>query len=130
MKEQAIVSKKLKEDLYQVVLQKSGSCGSCKGCSLGQDSDLQELILKARGNKEYLPGETVTIEMQGLPILKAAFFLYLLPLILFILGTLIADLILEDNVSVIIGLIMMTAGIIFAKRFDRSESARIHHIVD
>ena len=60
----------------------SGDCHKCSGCGAVE----QTMIFTARNPIGARPGDTVTVESDTGPVLKAAAVLYMLPLVLFIVG--------------------------------------------
>lgn len=57
-----------------------GDCGSCAGC------DVKAVTMEAVNNIGADAGDTVELEMESKKVLKAAFFVYFIPLIIFALG--------------------------------------------
>ena len=60
----------------------SGDCHKCSGCGAVE----QTMIFTARNPIGARAGDTVTVESDTGPVLKAAAVLYMLPLVLFIVG--------------------------------------------
>ena len=88
-------------------------CASCCGCSAGKDSSSMQMSIKTE--KKVLPGDTVSVEVNPRALLSSAFMVFLLPLIMFIVGTLIAVAVLDrtnllvnkNTVGMIAGFTMM-----------------------
>ena len=64
----------------------SGDCHKCSGCGAAKET----ITLIARNPIGARPGEVVIVKSDSAPVLRGAMVLYILPLVLFILGYLVA----------------------------------------
>ena len=64
----------------------SGDCHKCSGCGAAKEA----IVLGAENPIGAGAGDLVTIKSESAPVLKAAMVLYMLPLVLFFLGYLVA----------------------------------------
>ena len=103
MTQDAIVTKVLPNDMAEVAVARTtacgGNCGSCESCVFQN-----ELKTPALNKIQARPGQKVLIESQTSRIFKAAFLVYVFPLLFFLLGYLL-------SVALSLG---ETAGIIFS----------------
>ena len=80
------VHKILDENTAQVVLVRqsacSGDCHKCSGCGAAK----QTLLVTAQNPIGASVGEVVCVRSETAPVIKGAFVLYILPLVLFFIG--------------------------------------------
>lgn len=85
MTQDAIVVKILPDDMAEVVVARAtacgGNCGSCESCMFQT-----ELRAEARNLIQAKPGQRVTISSKSSRIFGAAFLVYVMPLLFFLLG--------------------------------------------
>ncbi len=91
MTQEAVVTKLLPNGMAEVAVRRTtacgGNCGSCESCVFQN-----ELKTPARNRIQASPGQKVLIESQSARIFKAAFLVYVLPILFFLLGYMIAAL--------------------------------------
>ena len=90
----------------------SGDCHKCAGCGAVE----QKLLFSAQNPIGAKPGETVRVRTRTGPVLLGATVLYMLPLALFFIGYLIADV---WQWGIIGGMIGFALGLLFAMVYDR-----------
>ena len=82
MKETGIV-KDVSGEFCHVVVRRKSACGeNCASC--GGGCKLQNQICLVKNTKNAKPGDKVEIEIDTIMVLKTAFLVYLLPIIVFI----------------------------------------------
>jgi len=91
----------------------SGDCHQCSGCGAAKEN----LLLTARNPVGAKPGQMVTIQSESGPVLLAAFVLYVMPLLLFFVGYLIAEI--ACGKGAFGGLAAFALGIVLAAIYDR-----------
>lgn len=89
MTQEAVVTKLLPGGMAEVAVKRTtacgGNCGSCESCVFQN-----ELKTPALNKIQARPGQKVLIESQTSRIFKAAFLVYVLPLLFFLLGYLLS----------------------------------------
>ena len=89
MTQEAVVTKLLPGGMAEVAVKRttacSGNCGSCESCVFQN-----ELKTPALNKIQARPGQKVLIESQTSRIFKAAFLVYVCPLLFFLLGYLLS----------------------------------------
>lgn len=89
MTQEAVVTRLLPGGMAEVAVKRTtacgGNCGSCESCVFQN-----ELKTAAKNPIEAQPGQKVLIESQSAKVFKAAFLVYVLPLLLFMAGYLAA----------------------------------------
>ena len=90
MTQEAVVTKLLPGGMAEVAVKRitacGGNCGSCESCVFQN-----ELKTPALNRVHAQPGQKVLIESQTSRIFKAAFLVYVFPLLLFLVGYLISS---------------------------------------
>ncbi len=90
MTQEAVVTKLLPNGMAEVAVRRTtacgGNCGSCESCVFQN-----ELKTPAKNSIQAEPGQKVLIESQSSRIFKAAFLVYVLPLLFFLAGYLLAS---------------------------------------
>ena len=89
----------------------SGDCHKCSGCGAVQE----RMVLTVRNPIGAKPGDVVTVETKTGPVLAAAAVMYLLPLVLFFAGYVLA----QQWLPVIGGCAGFLLGIALAVAYDR-----------
>ncbi len=96
MTQEAVVTKLLPNGMAEVAVKRTtacgGNCGSCESCVFQN-----ELKTPAVNRIQAKPGQKVLIESQSSRIFKAAFLVYVLPLLFFLLGYFLASLFFSDE---------------------------------
>ncbi len=91
MTQEAVVTRLLPGGMAEVAVKRTtacgGNCASCESCVFQN-----ELKTPALNRIQARPGQKVLIESQSSRIFKAAFLVYVLPLLLFLLGYLFSSL--------------------------------------
>ena len=90
----------------------SGDCHKCSGCGAVE----QKMLFVAQNPIGATPGETVRVRTRTGPVLLGAVVLYMLPLFLFLLGYLIAQI---WQLGIVGGLIGFALGLLLAALYDR-----------
>lgn len=94
------------------------NCGACPGNSA--------LVLEARNTLDAKPGDRVLVEVQEVNMLKAAFIVYMLPLLAILIGAVIGNVLAEKmGFSVILfqaagGFMLFVLSVLYIKLFDSS----------
>lgn len=94
------------------------NCGSCPGDSA--------MIVDAQNSIDALPGQRVAFEIKELNMLKAAFIVYILPLIAIFIGAVGGDLFAErtgysiQGFEVLGGVVAFILAVVYIKFFDKS----------
>lgn len=90
MTQEAVVTRLLPNGMAEVAVRRTtacgGNCGSCESCVFQN-----ELKTPAKNSVQAKPGQKVLIESQSARIFKAAFLVYVLPLLFFLAGYLLAS---------------------------------------
>lgn len=85
MTQEAVVTKTLANGMAEVAVRRTtacgGNCASCESCVFER-----ELKTLAKNSVQAVPGQKVLIESQTSKVFKAAFLVYVLPLLLFLCG--------------------------------------------
>lgn len=87
MKEIGIVFEDRGKDAL-VTIQRHAACGDCGACHIGREQATMETLAKNPIAAEV--GETVEVEMEFISVFKASFIAYGIPLIVFLIGSVIA----------------------------------------
>ena len=89
MTQDAVVLKRLDHGMAEVSVVRGtacgGNCGSCESCMYENEFHIQAI-----NRINALPGQKVIIETESAQIYKAEFLAYILPLVLLVIGYLIA----------------------------------------
>lgn len=75
----------LREDYAIVNIKRKSACGSCKACEMGKTGQ-NEMNVEVKNTLGAQVGDNVMIEMQTPDILKAAFLVYMIPLLALLAG--------------------------------------------
>lgn len=76
-----------------VTIQRHAACGECGACHIGKDKATMETL--AQNPIKAQVGETVEVEMEFISVFKAAFIAYGIPLLVFLMGSILAYLIVD-----------------------------------
>lgn len=87
MKEIGIVSS-IHGNKAKVLIQRSAACGDCGACQVGKEKLTMEA--SAINDTNAKAGDTVEVEMAFKNVMKASFVAYMVPLFMFILGSLLS----------------------------------------
>ena len=108
MTQEAVVTKLLPAGMAEVAVKRTsacgGNCGSCESCVFQN-----ELKTPAVNSIQAKPGQKVLIQSQTSRIFKAAFLVYIFPLLLFLIGYLLSALL---SLGETLGIIFSFAGLI------------------
>ncbi|MFZ7122035.1 MAG: SoxR reducing system RseC family protein, partial [Eubacteriaceae bacterium] len=86
MKEIGIVNS-IRGNEAKVIIQRNAACGDCGACQVGKDKlTMEATAINVIGAKE---GDKVEVEMKFVNVLRASFIMYGIPLIMFIVGSII-----------------------------------------
>lgn len=91
----------------------SGDCHKCSGCGAAE----QTMLLTARNPIGAREGELVVIQSKSGPVLIAAAILYMVPILLFFLGYMLAELFWQQGA--LVGGIAFVLGVGLAVIYDR-----------
>ena len=121
MKEKGIV-RSTENGICIVSVVRSGACGEdCANCSGACELKTRECT--AVNTAGASAGDVVLIEMDSRKVLKSAFFVYILPLALFIACYFAADYLFDSSVfSVAAAFAAMIAAFLSIRRFDRTHA--------
>ena len=110
MTQEAVVTKLLPNNMAEVAVRRTtacgGNCGSCESCVFQN-----ELKTPAINTAQAAPGQKVLIESQSSRIFKAAFLVYVMPLLTFLLGYLLSVLLgLGESLQIVLSFAGMLVG--------------------
>ena len=110
MTQEAVVTKLLPGNMAEVAVRRTtacgGNCGSCESCVFQN-----ELKTPALNRIQAQPGQKVLIESQSSRIFKAAFLVYVMPLLMFLLGYLLAAALgLSESLQIVLSFAGMLLG--------------------
>ena len=133
MTQEAVVTRLLPGGMAEVAVKRTtacgGNCGSCESCVFQN-----ELKTPARNRIEARPGQKVLIASQTSRIFKAAFLVYVLPLLFFLLGYLLsAVLSLGETAGIIFsfaGLILGAVIVVLSQRHIREKDRITFEIIE
>lgn len=80
--------KALRGNNAEVEIKRNSACGDCGACHVSKDQSV--MLTTAKNSVNAHSGETVEVEMQFANVFVAAFIMYGIPLIAFILGSCVA----------------------------------------
>ena len=92
----------------------SGDCHKCSGCG----AQKQAMLLKANNPIGAKPGDWVTVSSATGPVLLAAAVLYIVPIVLFVAGYLLAEQLWTQGPAG--GITGFVLGLVLAKVYDRT----------
>jgi positive regulator of sigma E activity len=106
-----------------------GADASCEGCpaeSICKGGDEDRNFLWVPSDEQVEVGRTVRIQIEGADLLKSSFMTFGLPLFLFVVGALIADLLLSpgkyhDLWVCLIGLACLSAGLFYTASWQKMQ---------
>lgn len=113
----------------KVAIKRSSLCGDkCGSCS-GKCEQLEKIV-ELDNTKDLQPGENVSVEIDNNKVLKAAFLVYIFPLIMLIIGVFIGPMIYSsvnltmnlELFNLTIGLFMMALAFVVVKVVDHKKS--------
>ena len=133
MTQEAVVTKLLPGGMAEVAVKRTtacgGNCGSCESCVFQN-----ELKTPALNKIQARPGQKVLIESQTSRIFKAAFLVYVFPLLFFLLGYLFsAALSLGETAGIIssfVGLIIGAVIVVLSQRRIREKDRITFEIIE
>ena len=114
----------LKEELAVVNIKRKSACGSCKACEMGR-SNISELNVEVKNSLGAAVGDHVKIQMQTPDILKAAFLVYMIPLLALLGGVTLTYLIQRaQNISnepmmIVVGVVLMLFSFLYVRKKDK-----------
>ena len=133
MTQESVVTKLLPGGMAEVAVKRTtacgGNCGSCESCVFQN-----ELKTPAVNRIDAKPGQKVLIESQTSRIFKAAFLVYVFPLVLFLAGYLVTSaLSLGETAEIIgsfVGLILGAVIVVLSQRRIREKDKITFEIVE
>ena len=123
MTQDAIVTKLLPNDMAEVVVTRStacgSNCGSCESCIFQS-----ELKAVARNRINARPGQRVVIESRTSKVFSAAVLVYVMPLVLFVLGFVLATLLgASEGLAILVSFLALILAAVILVRQQRRQSA-------
>lgn len=120
----------IKDDLAKIQIKRTEACEKCGACDMGQSQMMETM---AKNDIFAKVGDQVEIEAESVNILKAAFILYGIPLVLFMTGTFLgyftANLIglshWNNLIGFVVGVVFMLISYVSIKR-NESKFSRDH----
>ena len=108
------------DGVLEVCFERPEMCAQCGAC-MGHKP--HEETVKIEG--DAMVGDTVAVEMPDAKIVKVSLIAYIIPLIGLLLGLLIGQTLLNNDLwAAVIGLIGLAAGVLTARIFDRKLGAQ------
>ncbi|MGL5439307.1 MAG: SoxR reducing system RseC family protein [Filifactoraceae bacterium] len=119
MREEGSVTK-IDGDYAYVLIKRHAACGKCKACELGIEGR-NEIEVKTVNKENAEVGDRVSVILESPDVLKAAFIVYMIPLICFSIGWFLSWVfgVKEEMTNLFVGSIFMGAAFIFVKFIDR-----------
>ena len=123
MTQDAIVTKLLPNAMAEVVVTRStacgSNCGSCESCIFQS-----ELKAVARNRINARPGQRVVIESRTSKVFSAAILVYVMPLVLFVLGFVIATLLgASEGLAILVSFLALILAAVILVRQQRGQRA-------
>ena len=101
------------------------NCASCKGGCVPSGT-----IVRARNKAGAMEGETVVVEMENKRVLKAAFVVYIIPIILLIVGYALGHSIFQtEPAGIMTGIILMALGLLLVQRWGKSKAGEYDLVI-
>ena len=102
-------------DAIEVCFERPEMCAQCGAC-MGHKP--HETTVKIQGTAEI--GDTVAVEMPDANIVKVSLIAYIIPVIGLLLGLMIGQIVLKNDVwAALAGIVGLTAGILITRVFDK-----------
>ncbi len=126
-----------KEGTVWVEAQRQSTCGQCqlqKGCGTGLLANhvgkrFSRLAIPNNTRQDFSPGQQVRLEIAEVALVKGAFLMYIVPLlILFIFGAIAKTLNLGDGIGIISGFCGLFIGFYWVKRRLQKQQNNINTI--
>lgn len=123
MTQDAIVTKLLPDSMAEVIVTRSTACGSncgnCEGCIFQS-----ELKAVAKNRINARPGQRVVIESRTSKVFSAALLVYVMPLVLFVLGFVIATVLgASEGLAILVSFLGLILAAVILVRQQRHKSA-------
>ena len=123
MTQDAIVTKLLPNAMAEVVVTRStacgSNCGSCESCIFQS-----ELKAVAKNTINARPGQRVVIESRTSKVFRAAAWVYVKPLLLFVLGFALASLLgASEGISILVSFLFLVLAAVLLVRVHRRQPA-------
>ncbi len=123
MTQDAIVTKLLPNAMAEVVVTRStacgSNCGSCESCIFQS-----ELKAVAKNTINARPGQRVVIESRTSKVFRAAAWVYVMPLLLFVLGFALASLLgASEGISILVSFLFLVLAAVLLVRVHRRQPA-------
>ena len=123
MTQDAIVTKVLPNDMAEVAVARTtacgGNCGSCESCIFQS-----ELKAVARNRINARPGQRVVIESRTSKVFSAAILVYVMPMVLFILGFVIATVLgASEGLAILVSFLALILAAVILVRQQRGQRA-------
>ncbi len=121
MTQDAIVTKLLPNAMAEVVVTRStacgSNCGSCESCIFQS-----ELKAVAKNTINARPGQRVVIESRTSKVFRAAAWVYVMPLLLFVLGFALASLLgASEGISILVSFLFLVLAAVLLVRVHRRQ---------
>ena len=122
MTQDAIVTRLLPNAMAEVVVTRStacgSNCGSCESCIFQS-----ELKAVARNRINARPGQQVVIESRTSKVFSAAVLVYVMPLVLFVLGFVIATVLgASEGLAILVSFLALILAAVILVRQQRRQS--------
>ena len=123
MTQDAIVTKLLPNSMAEVVVTRSTACGSncgnCKSCIFQS-----ELKAVAKNRINARPGQRVVIESRTSKVFSAAVLVYVMPMVLFVLGFVIATVLgASEGLAILVSFLGLILSAVILVQQQRRQSA-------
>lgn len=93
------IKEKMSENTAKVSMRKHAACGECGACQHGQENMQLDIIALNKINANI--GEKVEVDLETTNVLKAAFIMYVLPLIATLLGAVTCQYIFKKILNIV-----------------------------
>ena len=115
LKQVGVVTNVLDDKNAMVLVKRHSSCESCNACKMGREE--KTLEVEAINRAQAQVGQNVTVDLEHQNVLKAAFIIYLIPLITLIFTVAITIKIFDNElISALVGFISMAIVFLVIKK--------------
>lgn len=125
MRQQGIVTSVLDNSNAMVLVKRHSSCENCNACKMGNGEE-KTIEIEAINRISASAGQTVTVDMEHQNVLKAAFIIYVIPLVALLVGVILTSRLINtfnvagnvEMISALVGFIFMAVAFLVIKKKD------------